>query len=106
MTPVTISPQKVLSPFDPKNIVLDKLNSSSESTVPFQEFLDKAVDSLQEVSNVEFKNNDLIQQYAQGKASIDDVMISTSQLTLAMSLATTMVQTAVTTFKEIQQMPV
>jgi len=92
--------------FDPRRITLDSLNPTHLETVPFQDFLDKAVDALQDVSDTEFQNNKLIKDYTQGKASIDDVMISTSQLTLAMSLATTVIQNTVTTFKEIQQMNV
>lgn len=96
----------VQSSFDPSKMQLTGLNVSGTEKVPFQEFLDKAVTALQGVSNIENENNHLIQQYTAGKATIDDVMISTSQLTLAMSLATTVIQNAVTTFKEIQQMPV
>jgi len=110
MTPVTLPTNKVLSPFNPQNLMIEKMNENSgfESKVPFQEILDKAVNALQDVSDIEYKNNDLVQKYAQGdpRVSVDDVMASTSQLTLAMSLATTVIQTAVTTFNEIKNMPV
>ena len=94
------------SQFQPNNLRLSNLNTTGLEKVPFQDYLEKSVSALQGVSNVEFENNHLIQQYVAGKASIDDVMISTSKLTLAMSLATTVVQNVVTTFKEIQNMPV
>ncbi|MFA5879539.1 MAG: flagellar hook-basal body complex protein FliE [Candidatus Margulisiibacteriota bacterium] len=79
----------------------DKIEGSA-----FQGILDNAVGILQQVSNTEFQNNKLIDDFVQGKASVDDVIISTNKLTLEVSLATTIINTGVQTFKEIQQMQV
>jgi len=72
---------------------------------PFEAVFSKAVDALEGVSNVEFRANDLINQYVQGKADLADVMIATSKMNIAVQLAVTTITTAVSTFKEITQMP-
>ena len=88
--------------------VLNPLSNPVESIsrAPFQIMLENAVDAIQNVSNTENQNNKLIDEFIQGKISVDEVMISTNQLNLEMSLLTTVVNTSVQTFKEIQQMQV
>lgn len=73
---------------------------------PFQIFLEEAVESLKNISKIEFKTNDLIQKYAEKKATVEEVMLSVNELSLAISLASTVVTTGVQSFKEIQQMPI
>ena len=77
-----------------------------QNTTPFQVMLDAAVEGLQGVSAVEEKTNAYISQYAKGNVSMEEVMIEVNKMTMAVQLATTVVNQAVTTFKEIQQMPV
>ncbi len=79
---------------------------SEMSQAPFQIMLEAAVESLQNISKVEFKTNDLIKKYAEKQASVEDVMLAVNELSLAISLASTVVTTAVQSFKEIQQMPI
>ena len=55
---------------------------------------------------MESKVNDLIEQFIQGKASIDEVSMETAKLNLAVSFATTVITTATQTFKEILQIPI
>ncbi|RAP33539.1 hypothetical protein DID75_01880 [Candidatus Marinamargulisbacteria bacterium SCGC AG-410-N11] len=73
---------------------------------PFQMFLDKAVEALESISDLEFKVNDLTEQYVQGKASIDEVSIEATKLNLAVSFATTVITTASQTFMEITKMQI
>jgi flagellar hook-basal body complex protein FliE len=73
---------------------------------PFVKFLDMAVNALQEVSKAETQTNDLIVKYTQGKANVEEVMVATAKMNIMVQLAVTATTTAVTTFKEIQQMPV
>ncbi len=77
-----------------------------KNVTPFQVMLDAAVDSLQGVSATEEKANAYISQYAQGNVSMEEVMVEVSKMTMSVQLATTVVNQVVTTFKEIQQMPV
>ncbi len=86
------------------NPIINPIESISRA--PFQIMLENAVDALQNVSNTEQENNKLIDEFIQGKRSVDEVLISTNQLNLEMSLLTTVVNTTVQTFKEIQQMQV
>ena len=73
---------------------------------PFQQFLDNAINSLNDISSQEIKTDQLINNYVTGKASLEEVILATNKLSLVMQLAVTVVNTAVQTFKEIQQMPV
>ena len=72
----------------------------------FDEMLGKAVDALQNVSDVEMNANKLMDDYLVGKVELSDVMIATSKMTLAVQLAVTTITSAVSTFKEITQMPI
>ena len=74
--------------------------------VPLQIFLDNAIKSLERVSKQEFKVNNLMDQFVKGEISEDEVVLETAKLNLAISMVTTIVQSAVQTFKEIQQIPV
>ena len=74
--------------------------------VPLQIFLDNAIKSLERVSKQEFRMNDLIDGFVEGKVSEDEVVLETAKLNLSISMVTTIVQSAVQTFKEIQQIPV
>ncbi len=89
----------------PKNVE-PLLRKEGLHVTPFQQFLDQAVEALQGISNIEFKANDLSQQYIEGTASVEDAVFSTSKLNMAMSLATSVVNSSIQTFKEIQQIQV
>lgn len=82
------------------------LQTNRLEVTPFQLFIDKAVDALENVSQMEFKVNDLIEQYIQGKVSIDEVAIETNKLNLAITFMTTVVSSATQTFKELTQMSI
>ena len=73
---------------------------------PFQLFIDKAVDALQDISQLEFRVNDLTERYIRGEISIDEASIETNKLNLAISFATTVIPTASQTFKEFTSMAI
>lgn len=79
---------------------------SSLNKVPLQLFLDNAIRALEHVSKQEFKMNTLMDQFVKGNVSEDEVVLQTAKLNLSISMVTTIVQSAVQTFKEIQQIPV
>jgi len=81
-------------------------NPKDIAIVPLQIFLDNAIRSLQNVSRQEFRVNDLMDGFVKGEVSEDEVVLETAKLNLAVSMVTTIVQSAVQTFKEIQQIPV
>ena len=74
--------------------------------VPLQVFLDNAIRSLDNVSKQEARVNNLMDDFIKGVVSEDEVVLETAKLNLAISMVTTIVQSAVQTFKEIQQIPV
>lgn len=76
------------------------------ATSPFEDILNRAVNSLEGVSKMENDTNLLINRYIQGNADLSDVMIATSKTGLAVQLAVTAVTSAVNTFKEITQMQI
>jgi flagellar hook-basal body complex protein FliE len=78
----------------------------AENTTPFQKVLDNAIGALENVSKVEERANAYIQQYVQGNISMEDVVIETTKMQLAMELAITVVNQTVASFKEVQQMQV
>lgn len=80
--------------------------AQAESTSPFQNLLDNALGVLEDVSRTEEKTNAYIQEYVHGNISMEDVLIEATKMQLAMELAITIVNQAVSTFKEVQQMQV
>ena len=72
----------------------------------FDDVLEKATQSLEEVSNIESDTNLLIRQYAEGKAELSDVMIATAKMNLSVQLAVAVVTSTVNTFKEMTQMQI
>ena len=72
----------------------------------FDQVLGRAVDALNSVSQTEVNANQLIDKYIAGKVELSDVMLATSKMTVAVQLAVTTITSAVSTFKEITQMPI
>ncbi len=72
----------------------------------FQISLDKAVDSLNRVSQQEMQADVLIQEYVEGRVPLEEVIIQMEKSTVAISLAMTVINSVVQTTKEILQMAV
>jgi len=79
---------------------------SPENTTPFQTMLDTAIGGLENVSALEEKANAYIAQYAKGNVSMEEALMEVTKMSMAVEMASSVVNQAVTTFKEIQQMPV
>jgi hypothetical protein len=96
---------------DSERLTVENINelgfqSTRLEVTPFQLFLDRAVDSLESISQMEHRVNELTQQYIEGKVSIDEVSMETTKLNLAITFATTVITTASQTFKEFTQMAI
>ena len=87
-----------------RNTIVAPVNT--QNTTPFQIMLDAAIGGLQEVSAIEDKANAYIVQYSQGNVSMEEALIEVQKMTLAVQMATTVVNQVVSTFKEIEQIPV
>ncbi|NBV41149.1 hypothetical protein EBR96_00035 [bacterium] len=73
---------------------------------PFQFFLDKAVDFFLRVSDLERKTDVLMVDYAQGRVSLEEVMVEKAKVSVALSFSVTLVNQVTQSFKEIQNMQV
>lgn len=73
---------------------------------PFQKLLDYAVDSLNKVSATDMRTDAVAGKFATGQASLEEVMFAENRATLEINMAVTAVNNVVSSFKEIQQMPV
>ena len=79
------------------------LNTNRIETTPFQMIIDKAVEVLESISNMEYRVNDLTEQYIEGKISLDEVSVETMKLNLAVSFITTLLSSATQSLKEVTQ---
>ena len=79
---------------------------STQNASPFQVMLDAAIGGLREVSAIEEKADAYIVQYSQGKVSMEEALMEMQKMTMAVQMATTVVNQVVSTFKEIEQIPV
>lgn len=84
----------------------ESMKANHPSATPFHIFLDKSVDVLENISKLDFKVNDLVEKFIDGKSSLDEVSVEMSKLNLAISFATTLLTTISQTFKELTQMAV
>ncbi len=73
---------------------------------PFEDMLNKAIESLDGVSRTELYANQMVDKYLKGEAEVADVMAAQAKMNVMVSLAVTTVNAAVTTFKEITQLQV
>ena len=76
------------------------------SNNPFEDILGRAITALEGVSKTEFTANQMIDGYVRGEVDLQDVMVQSSKMSLAVQMATTTINLAVSTFKEITQMQV
>ncbi|OGC22107.1 hypothetical protein A2291_07170 [candidate division WOR-1 bacterium RIFOXYB2_FULL_42_35] len=72
----------------------------------FDDFLSKAVDALEGVSQTEFHTNEMIAKYLRGEVELHEVMTAQAKLGVQVQFAVTMITSVVSTFKEITQMQV
>lgn len=72
----------------------------------FEDILSQAIESLNGVSRSERYADQLVQKYLRGEVELHEVMVAQSKMSIMVQLATTTINLAVSTFKEITQMQV
>lgn len=82
------------------------LGTQRVNITPFQFFIDKAVEVLESVSQLDYRVNDLTERYIRGEVSLDEVSVETMKLNLAVSFVTTVLSSATQAFKEITQLAI
>ncbi|RAP28743.1 hypothetical protein DID76_04435 [Candidatus Marinamargulisbacteria bacterium SCGC AG-414-C22] len=83
-----------------------ELKTKRYEITPFQIFMDKSFEVLENVSKLDRRVNDLTEQFMRGEVSVDEVGFEMSKLNLAISFATTVLSSATQTFKEITQLAI
>lgn len=88
--------------------ILNELNLRSDrlDVTPFQLFMERSIEVLENISQMEVRVNDLTERYVRGEVSIDEVSVEMTKLNLAMSFATTVLSTASQTLKELTQLAI
>jgi flagellar hook-basal body complex protein FliE len=82
------------------------LTQNAPASTPFQVFLDKAIDFFETVSDYENKSDAMMQDYVEGKMSLEEMTIARTKIGLALSFSVTLINQVTQTFKEIQNMQV
>jgi flagellar hook-basal body complex protein FliE len=72
----------------------------------FDDILAKSIESLNGVSRQENLTNQMINGFTRGEVELQDVMVAQAKLNIMVQLATTTINTAVQTFKEITSMQI
>lgn len=72
----------------------------------FEDILNKSIEALNGVSRSELHADQLIDKYRHGQADLQDVMVAQSKMSVMSTLAVTVVNSAVNTFKEITQIQI
>lgn len=83
-----------------------ELSTKRLEITPFQMFIDKSIEVLESISAIEYRVNDLTEQYIQGKVSLDEVSVETMKLNLVVSFATTVLSSGTQAFKEITNLAI
>lgn len=81
-------------------------SAAKPDLIPFQKFLDAAVEHLNEVSGQEAVANGAVQSYLAGNGSLEDAVFALNELSSSVQLANQVLTSAVSTFREIEQMQI
>tara|TARA_A100001015_G_scaffold38923_1_gene42734 strand:- start:7598 stop:8191 length:594 start_codon:yes stop_codon:yes gene_type:complete len=83
-----------------------ELSTQRYVVTPFQMFIDKSIEVLNNISTLDYRVNDLTEQFMRGEVSIDEVSFEINKLNLAITFATTVISSASQTFKELTQLQI
>jgi flagellar hook-basal body complex protein FliE len=83
-----------------------EIKTEASGSNMFDDILSRAIKSLDGVSRSENYANELIDKYVRGEAQMHEVMIAQSKASIEVNLAVTVINAAVTSFKEITQLQV
>ena len=85
---------------------LDPLETSRLAVTPFQFFIDKSVDLFRKVSGMEWRADRLMEEYARGNISIEEMTIVKAETGVAISFAVTLVTQVTAAFNELKNMQI
>jgi flagellar hook-basal body complex protein FliE len=90
----------------PENINNEGLRTSKLATTPFQFFLDKGIDFFRRTSGMERRSDQLMERYARGEVSIEELTIEKAKVGVAISFAVTLVTQVTQAFNELKNMQI
>jgi len=88
------------------NLEEEGFSSSHLEVTPFQFFLDKALDFFLNVSGMERRADQLMERFARGDMSIEEMTIEKAKVGVAISFSITLVNQVTQVFKDIQNMQI
>jgi flagellar hook-basal body complex protein FliE len=104
--PVDYYNESIEPALTPQNINDEGLRTSKLSTTPFQFFLDKGIDYFRRISGMERRSDQLMEKFARGEASIEELTIEKAKVSVAISFAVTLVTQVTQAFNELKNMQV
>ena len=104
--PVNYYNESIEPALTPQNINDEGLRTSKLSTTPFQFFLDKGIDYFRRISGMERRSDQLMERFARGEASIEELTIEKAKVSVALSFAVTLVTQVTQAFNELKNMQV
>jgi flagellar hook-basal body complex protein FliE len=107
LNPVIPNPRAQTNPvLTAKNINEEGLRTSKLEITPFQFFLDKGVELFRRISGMEQRSDQLMEQYARGEISIEEMSIEKAKVGVAISFAVTLVTQVTQAFNELKNMQI
>lgn len=73
---------------------------------PFQFFIEKSLDYFRKVSGMEMKTDQLMVDYIEGRATIEELTIEKAKVSVAISFGVTILQQVTNAFNEIKNMSI
>lgn len=92
--------------FLPENVNEEGLRTSKLEVTPFQFFLDKSVEFLEKVSALERRGDQLMEAYARGEISIEEMTNAKVIAGTAVSFTVTMVNQITQAFNEVKNLQI
>ena len=101
-----VIPQQNTPLFTAKNINEEGLKTSKLEVTPVQFFMEKGIELFQKISAMEQRSDQLMEQYARGEISIEEMSIEKAKVGVALSLAVTLVTQVTQAFNELKNMQI
>lgn len=90
----------------PQNISTEEARATRLTSTPFQVFLDKGVEFFRRVSGMEKRADELMERFALGEVSLEELTIEKAKVGVAISFSVTLVTQVTQAFNELKQMQI
>lgn len=90
----------------PENIGAEEARATRLTSTPFQVFLDKGIEFFRRVSGMEKRADELMERFALGEVSLEELTIEKAKVGVAISFSVTLVTQVTQAFNELKQMQI